>query len=316
MACHWKSSISYFPSSPTLSALIILTSPLPPTDFTSLWSVLFQSHKTLHEVWLELKRIFHICIQIDRAIVCSRPEIQRLFLLPRTYMFWHDVLCCFDFCAFKLSHPSVALQLLLSVASPFPSFPSRWQSVTQRVLTTSQRAERVVSPPGESIIPAWIDILTGYRLCWQSLNNEQTHCYTGQKQHWRQCTPVGACTRYTNRDQQIASHFDMVLSSFPETKQTLAGSGWKFTRADTKQCACCRWTPNTAEHVPRLTSTQGNFCPQPHLALHKTLHFFFVQRKGPIMGPVIESIIQQHNICPLHPSLLFPYTGNYHFSVH
>lgn len=200
MSCHWKSSISYFPSSPTLSALIILTSLLPPTDFTSLWSVLFQSHKTLHEVWLELKRIFHICIQIDRAIMCSRLEIQRLYFAARNIyiLAWCPMLVWLS--AIKLSHLSVALQLLLSVSSPFPSFPSWWQSVTQSVLTTSQRAEHVVSPPGESIIPAWINILTGYRLCWQSLNNEQTHCYTGQKQHWRRCTPAGACTRYTNTE--------------------------------------------------------------------------------------------------------------------
>lgn len=127
---------------------------------------MFSSRVTKHFRMTELrgkKRMFQICIQIDGRL-SFQTENSIAFFLPPTSIFWHDFLCCYD--CFRICYHSLTpfssstVTEISRFPSPLISFP-----VTLSVLTTSQRAKRVVSPlPGESIIAPRIDTLTGYCL--------------------------------------------------------------------------------------------------------------------------------------------------------
>lgn len=154
--------LAFFLTSFSLSALYYLGIATI-SDFPS-WSVFFQSHKTLQDDWVEKKKgCFTFASKLMGNSTCSLRILLLSFATNIHILAWLPMLLWLFSYLLSCSH---TFQFLCSYLNQWlPHSPLISIPVTLSVLTSSQRAKRVVSPlPGESIITPRIDTLTSYCL--------------------------------------------------------------------------------------------------------------------------------------------------------
>lgn len=222
-----------------------------------------------------------------------------VFLFKNWYIaFWQDALHSFGFFP-PLPVAAIARSPVTFIAFLPLFFYPWWQSVTLSTLTASQRAKPVVSPSGESIIWAGIDTKGPYPgpatdLAGSGWLMNRPTAAQGKKKTFKALeTHTFSMHPCTNT---LTPRYGVICHSEINTYKCVCWFGMRM-HSCMHGAMPMLWLnlSSTAQHGSHLSATQTNFLSRTKFGLPQSLtvyfQFFALRCRGPITGPLIESVL-------------------------